>query len=67
MGDKRGNETDGQSGRGAEGAGTGGGVDCVVQRHLVRLLRGPDSLTFTGPLLGLSLASSSREGLGVWT
>lgn len=43
--------------------------ECVVQRHLVRLLQGPDSLTFTGPLppgpLGLFLASSSDEGLGV--
>lgn len=44
-----------------------GGVS--VQRHLARLLRGPASLTFTGPLppgpLALFLASSSDEGLDV--
>lgn len=49
--------------------GGGGGVVCVAPRHLVRLLRGPESLAFTGPLppgpLGLFLASSSDEGLAV--
>lgn len=52
-----------------EQRGTGGRIVWVVQGHLVRLLPGPDSLTFTGPLppgpLGLFLASRSDEGLGV--
>lgn len=32
------------------GGGGGGGGVSAMERHLVRLLRGPDSLTFTGPL-----------------